>query len=339
MKTISELQGQLHDKKVLVRCNFDVPMEEGKVLDTTRIEDCVKTIKWLREQGARVVLVGHYDRPEGNPDPEKSLRPVIEVLSPLIGESIEFAEYSQNLREVSIPDAPIVLLENLRFWSGEEENDAEFVDALSTLGEIYVNEAFANCHREHASITGITAKLPSYAGLSLTKEVEILSKVRNHPDKPLVVVIGGAKLETKEPLIGVFADVADKILVGGKSAVELQDRTDLPANIILSELTETERDITPESARQFAEIIMQAKTVIWNGTMGVYEEEENREGTRIVAEAVNQTPAFTLVGGGDTETALTVLNLEHGIDFISTGGGAMLLFLSEGTLPGIEVLA
>jgi phosphoglycerate kinase len=229
-------------------------------------------------------------------------------------------------------------VENLRFWPEEEANSEDFARKLASLGEAYVNEAFANCHREHASIVGIPKFLPSFAGVSLSREIEVLTKLKNNPDKPFVVVIGGAKLETKEPLVNVFAESADQILVGGKVAVDMKDKGNMPGNVVLAELTPNGRDITESSARKFADIIMNAKTVIWNGTMGVFEESENQQGTKIVAEAINNTPAFTVIGGGDTETALTEFNLESGIDYISTGGGAMLELLSKGTLPGFKVL-
>jgi phosphoglycerate kinase len=338
MKNMIDFPNDFNHKKVLLRVNYDVPIENGKVQDTTRIEDSLKAINWLREQNAQVILLAHYDRPEGKPVPEMSLKPVGEVLSTVLKQPVAFAEYQQNVSDVSIPTDPIVLVENLRYWDGEESNDPDFAKALAAWGEVYVDESFAVCHREHASIVGIPKLLPAFAGPSLTHEIEVLTKVRNSPEKPLIVVIGGAKVETKEPLINVFSSVADYILVGGKSAIELQGRTDLPSNVVLSDLTPDKKDITLDSAHKFANLIMGAKTVIWNGTMGVYEEPENREGTRIVAEAVNTTEAFTVMGGGDTETALTILDLEKGIDFISTGGGAMLLLLSEGTLPGIEAL-
>lgn len=339
MKPLADHLPEVAGKRVLVRCNFDVPIEDSQVQDTTRIENAVPTLKALIENHCKVIMLSHYDRPEGQSDPSKSLRPIIPVLEPLINQKIEFIEYDQNIKQLSVPvNYELSLVENLRFWPGEEKGDQEFALTLASWGEVYVNEAFANCHRKHASIVGLPKHLPSYAGYGLAKEIEVLSKVRTNPDKPLVVIIGGAKIETKEPLIAVFTDKADHILVGGKSAVDLHGRQDLPSNVHLAQLKDDQRDVTADSARQFADIVMQAKTVVWNGTMGVYEEEEHMEGTRILAQAVNTTPGFTIIGGGDTETALTMLNLESGIDFISTGGGAMLTFLSEGKLVGVEAL-
>lgn len=339
MKTLQDHLGQIKQQKVLVRANFDVPIQDGQVVDTTRIENAIDTIKTLRQNQNGVIVLAHYDRPDGQPDPQKSLRPIVPILEQLTGEKVEFIEYSPNIADLVIPQMlPITLIENLRFWPGEEANQPEFSQTISTWGQAYVNEAFANCHREHASIVGLPQLLPSYAGLSLTEEIAILHKVKTNPDQPLVIIIGGAKLETKEPLIDTFADTADKILVGGKSAVDLQGRESLPPNVVIADLVKDTKDITKQSAKEFAAIINSAHTVIWNGTMGVFEEPNHQLGTKIVAQAVNSTPAYTLVGGGDTETALTQLNLESGIDFISSGGGAMLTYLSEGELVGTEAL-
>lgn len=340
MKKLSQHLTELSGKKVIVRCNFDVPIEDGVVQDTTRIEDAISTIKVLIENKCQVILVSHAGRPDGQPKEEFSLRAVLPVLNQLLSGDVAFADYKEDVSQVEISaEDPVTLVENLRFWSEEESNDLDFAKALSTLGEVYVNQAFANCHRAHASMVGLPKLLPSFAGINLAEEVEILSKVRTNPDKPLISVIGGAKLETKEPLVEAFTQVADKILVGGKIALDIQENEkEVPDNVVLAELSESGRDITQESAEKFAEIIKNAKTIMWNGTMGVFEEPENQLGTRIVAEAINNTPAYTLVGGGDTEAALTVLDMEDGVDFISTGGGAMLTFLSEGELVALKAL-
>lgn len=339
MQKITDHLEEVKDKKVLVRCNFDVPIEDGVVQDTTRIEDAISTVKTLRENNCTVIMIAHHGRPKGSYQESMSLSPVAKILEELLNQPVRLLEYKEDLSEVEHPQDGLALLENLRFWGGEEANDQVFAQKLSDLGEVYVNQAFANCHRQHASMVLLPKLLPAYAGGNLANEVEILTKSRNHPDKPLAVVIGGAKLETKEPLVDVFADVADNILVGGKVALDLKQKNAvLPENVTVAELIENGRDITLESAEHFAKIIQQAATVIWNGTMGVFEEEEYQAGTKIVAEAIHTTPAFTVVGGGDTETALTELQLEEHINFISTGGGAMLTFLSEGTLVALEAL-
>jgi phosphoglycerate kinase len=334
------LNNYLHDfagKRVLVRCNFDVPMAGGMVLDRTRIENTGETLRILLEYGCKLVLLAHYDRPDGWEE-DKSLRPVVAILEEMLGEAVGFVK---NLDRQLVEEVParVVLLENLRFWKGEQSNDNLMVKELADLGDFYVNEAFADCHREHASIVGLARELKGVAGLHLAREIQVLSSVRDHPVQPLVVVIGGAKLETKEPLVKAFESRADNVLIGGQIAYDLgKKKIDLTEKMVLADTDVSGKDITEESARRFADIILKARTVIWNGTMGVFEEESHRRGTEIIAEAVDRTSAFTVVGGGDTETALTILNLEDDIDHISSGGGAMLEFLVKGTLPGIEVL-
>ena len=339
MKKLAEHLDEVANKKVLVRCNFDVPIDKGQVMDTTRIEDAVSTITTLRKHNSSVILIAHYDRPEGKPNQDKSLKPIVPVLSELVGEAISFAEYKSDISQLEFhSDNKITLVENIRFWAQEESNDQAFAKSLASFADIYVNQAFAVCHREHASVVSIPRHLPSFAGINLANEVEILHRVKNNPDQPLVVIIGGAKLETKEPLVTAFADTAEKILVGGKISKDLEEKGPVPKNVELARLSKSGRDIDESSAKKFADIINNAKTVIWNGPMGVFEEPENAQGTRIVAEAVNDCPAYTIIGGGDTETALTNFDLEEGIDFISTGGGAMLTYLSEGSLVGLDVL-
>jgi len=340
MKRIADHLSDVKNKQVIVRCNFDVPIEEGVVQDTTRIEDSLSTIKLLRENSCKLILLSHHGRPDGSYHESMSLKPVSEVVRELVGEPVDFLSYQEDVAELRPSnEANITLVDNLRFWAGEEENDMEFAQKLSSFGEVYVNQAFANCHRKHASMVSLPTLLPAYAGVALANEVEILSKARNNPDKPLAVIIGGAKLETKEPLVSVFTDVADNILVGGKVALDLQEKnSEMPSNVTVADMIENGKDITKESAEKFAQIVQQAATVIWNGTMGVFEEEEYQAGTKILAEAVNTTSAFTIVGGGDTETALTELALQDGIDFISSGGGAMLTFLSDGKLVALTAL-
>lgn len=337
MQSITAALPDFSKKTAIIRANFDVPLENGQVQDTSRLEDAIPTIKLLRQNQCRIILLAHAGRPEGRFDSESSLMPVATFLTTTLGEPVALTDYQTDYHRINIPAGDIILLENLRFWPEEESNDPEFAKYLASLGDFYINEAFANCHRQHASIIGIPAHKPKFAGLSLTKEMEILHTVRNNPEHPLVVVIGGAKLETKAPLVEAFATRADQILVGGKIAIELKDKL-VPANVVVADLTSDTKDITPEAATKFADIIMAAKTVIWNGTMGVFEEPEHQLGTKIVAEAINKTPAFTLMGGGDTETALTLFNLESGIDHISSGGGAMLTYLVDGHLAGVDAL-
>jgi len=337
MRPLLEAFPQFDNKIALVRANFDVPLENGQIQDTTRIEDAISTLKELRTHQCRIIILAHAGRPEGRFDASSSLRPISTLLSTLLNEPVVMAEYSVDYHQLNIPDYPIVLVDNLRFWAEEETNDPGFAGYLASLGEFYINEAFANCHRKHASIVGIPSIIPGFSGISLAKEIEVLHNVRNNPEHPLVVVIGGAKLETKAPLVETFSSKADYILVGGKVALEMKDKI-VAANVHVAELTPDTKDITEKAALEFKDIIMNAKTVIWNGTMGVFEDPEHQLGTKIVAEAVNTTTAFTLMGGGDTETALTQFNLEKGIDHISSGGGAMLTYLVDGSLVGVDAL-
>lgn len=324
-------------KTVLVRCNYDVPVEDGKVQDTTRVEDSLETIRALLEHGCKVVLLAHLGRPDGERVAEMSLAPVRDLVESYLGETVLM---QPELKPDEIRNAPsrVVMLENLRYWAGEESNDDEFTKQLAECGDVYVNEAFAVCHRAHASMVGLPSVLPAYAGLHLANEVKILTEVRSNPQKPLVVVIGGAKVETKAPLVDVFKSVADTICVGGKIAQELSDEHKNLDNVMLAELLPDGKDVTETSANMFAAKIMTAKTVIWNGTMGVFEDEAYRLGTTIIARAINATDAYTVVGGGDTEAALTILDMEDNINHISTGGGAMLDLLVDGKLVALEAL-
>lgn len=338
MKKLSDHIASLAHKPVLVRCNFDVPIENGQVLDTTRIEDAKQTIHALQQVGASVRLIAHAGRPDGKYQASFSLQPITQVLSSILKAPITFIDYQQMSQWPQLPADQIILFDNLRFFSGEEENHSQFTDQLAQYAQAYVNECFATAHRQHASIVGLPNTLPSYLGYSFAHEIEVFAGLKN-PRQPLVVVLGGAKLETKKPMIEKFQPIADKILVGGKIALDLLDHphTQYP-NVHIAESKESGKDITEATARSFAESILQAGTVVWNGTMGVFEEPQHMQGTRIVAQAVNSTAAYTIVGGGDTESALTQLDQEANIDHISSGGGAMLTYISTGKLAALEAL-
>lgn len=333
----------LKDKTVLLRCNFDVPIAKGKVVDTTRIGDALKSLQLLQENSIKTIIIAHLGRPDGVYNSEFSLQPIVPVLEELLQQKIGLLGYHKDISQVatslSAHTESILLLENIRFWSGEEENNEDFTEALSQLGGAYINECFATSHRKHASMVGLPQMLPHYAGISLAQEITTLNRVKHHPEHPFVVVIGGAKLETKEPLVNAFVNTADKILVGGKVAFDLKSHPEpLPANVVLADTEPHGKDITKESAEQFATIINEAALVVWNGAMGVFEEDQYALGTKIVGKAMTETPGFSVVGGGDTETALTQFDLESGIDFISTGGGAMLEYLTQSSLPALEAL-
>lgn len=316
-------QGQ----KVLVRCDLDVPLQQAEnrllVADDTRLRGCLPTIQFLLSHNASVILLGHLGRPEGKVVEELRMEPVRQRLAALLR--------TDNF----------TLLENLRFDPGEEANDLEFTRKLASLGNFYVNEAFAASHRPHASIVGLPKLLPHAAGLHFVQEVEGLSKAVENPSRPLVFVIGGAKPETKLPMVEEFAKKADWVLVGGKliqnSEFKVQN-DNLKSKIIWGSLISSGLDINQESIEKFKEIIKNARTIVLNGTMGKYEERGAEKGTQQIFEAAANSSAFKIVGGGDTIAALTRFGLIGKMDYVSTAGGAMLEYLADGTLPGIEAL-
>ncbi|OGY25507.1 MAG: hypothetical protein A2Z11_03715 [Candidatus Woykebacteria bacterium RBG_16_43_9] len=329
MKLVKD--AEVSGKRVIVRCDFDVPIKSGTIQDDSRIKNTIPTLKLLLEKGVPLILISHIDRPKG-PDPSLSLKPVKEQLEKSLGEEIAFQE---NLEVDS--KAKINLLENLRFWPQEEGNDENFSKKLSTLGDIFVNECFATAHRSHASVVGIPKFLPAYAGLNLSRELEELNKILDHPSRPLVAIIGGAKIETKLPAIFNLAKAADKILVGGKLMFEVERRS-LPENVVVAHDDVDTKDIGSGSAKMFHDIISEAKMIVWNGPMGVFEEDKYMVGTKEVANSVVEANAYSVVGGGDTISALNKLELLSKINFVSTGGGAMLELLAGKTLPGLKVL-
>lgn len=322
-------------KKVLLRTNFDVPLigqesgrvKEWKIADETRIREALPTIKYLLGQQAKIIIVSHLGRPEGKVVPELSLRPIAEKLGEFLGRV----------------DQEIVILENLRFNPGEEANDENFAKKLALLADFYVNEAFACSHRPHASIVGVPKFLPPppaggrALGFEFLKEIEVLTRVRENPARPVVLILGGVK-EDKIAAAKKLVSWADWILLGGKlveydGAPELLDH-----HKVVGQLIKKDQDITMETVAEFKEIIEKAKTIIWAGPMGNFYDEKYATGTKVIAQAVAESKAFTVVGGGDTEVALTKFGLTSKINFISSGGGAMLEFLAAGTLPGIEAI-
>lgn len=318
-------------KKVIVRGDLDVPLENRQIEDATRIEKTIPTLKLLLNNHNQIFLISKLGRPEGR-DPNLSLKLVQPKLQELLGEEVIFQENLEQKME-----ARIVLLENLRFWSEEEENDLEFAKKLAGFGEIYVNECFSVAHRAEASVVLLPTLLPAYAGLELSKEVAELEKILKDPERPLVAIIGGAKLETKLPAITNLARVADKVLVGGKLMFEI-GKTKLPENVLVATDNIDQRDIGPESVELFKIEIDKAKMIVWNGPMGVFEEPEYAEGTKRVAEMVAGSSAYSLVGGGDTIAALREIQMLDKVDFVSVGGGAMLEFLEGKKLPALVAL-
>jgi len=340
-------------RRVLVRCDLDVPLRQAQgelfVEDDSRIRECLPSIKYLLDHAAKVILMGHSGRPEGQVVEELKLAPMAEKIKQLFNSrssplSIKWRKgFNFQLDGFSAYQISenLVLLENLRFYPGEESNDPQFAQALAVLGEFYVNEAFAASHREHASIVGVPKLLPHAAGFHFASEAEHLSKVLENPKRPLVLLVGGAKPETKLPLALEFAQKTDWVLIGGALAqrAKYQEQSDLKAkNILFANLTEDGFDIDGESIKKFSDIIKEAGTIIWNGPMGKYEEERWGAGTKRIAAEIVGCSGFKVVGGGDTIAALTKFNLIDKMDYVSTAGGAMLEYLSKGTLPGLEAL-
>lgn len=350
--------GDVSGKRVLVRTDFNVPMEEGVITDDFRIRAALPTINWLTERGAQVVCASHLGRPKGAPNPKYSMDAVRARLAEL---------------------APgVELLENLRFNPGEEGNDPAFVAQLVDGIDAYVDDAFGAAHRAHASIVGPPRTLPSAMGLLLAKEVEVLLGLRNHPKHPFVAVLGGSKISDKLGVVEALLNVCDALVVGGAMCFTFLAAKGHPIGASLFEPDQVETckrllasgktihlpddivgvdaagnyatygsrlpegakgfDIGPGSAAAFSDVIMDARTVFWNGPMGMFEDERFANGTRTVAQAMADTKAFTVVGGGDSAAALAQFRLDDEVSHVSTGGGASLELLELGDLPGLAAL-
>lgn len=359
--------GDLTGKRVLVRCDFNVPIQDGRITDDLRIRAALPTLEWLQAQGAKVTACTHLGRPKGTPDPAYSVEPVRRALAEL---------------------APgVELLDNLRFDPGETADGEAFVAKLVEGQDAYVNDAFGASHRAHASIVGPPRTLPSAAGRLVEKEVEVLLGVRNEPRRPFISILGGSKVSDKLGVINALLEVVDGLVIGGGmcftflaamghqvgSSLLEEDQVDtcrrlldsgatihLPSDITGlgpggkigdpsagGEVRQFGRnlpdgwmglDIGPGTAAEFSDVIAEARQVLWNGPMGVFEDPRFEAGTRTVAEAVADCRGFTVVGGGDSAAAVAQFGLADQIDHISTGGGASLELIEQGDLPGLEAL-
>jgi len=332
METLPSVKDlSVKQKTVLLRTNYDVSLKNGEVTSGTRIDESLATINYLFGQQAKIILLSHLGRPEGKVNPGLSLKPVVNYLGQLLKKEVPLFS---TINEID-KNQPMVMLENLRFWSGEENNDLNFTKSLANLGDFFINDAFACSHRQHASIVGLPQFLPSALGLDFLKEVEVLSGVRENPRRPVTLILGGAK-EDKLEVMEKLLDWANAILIGGKLS-QLINRSS-PTKVIMACLNPDGKDITLESVEKFKKIIDKAGTIVWAGPMGYYEDEKWSMGTREIAKAIIGSGAYTVVGGGDTEAALTKFGLTNKINYISSGGGAMFEFLAQGTLPGIEAI-
>src|SRR3989344_4309214 len=341
-------------KRVFVRGDIDAPLQFpisnsqfSKITDDTRLKDIWPTIEYLLKQNCQVVLAGHLGRPGGKVVPELSGRPVAEWFSQKMSN-----EQSSMGNQLAISDEKIgsfggfrvsedlAVLENLRFDSREEKNDEGFARELASLAEVYVNESFAESHREVASIVGVAKLLPHYGGFRLAKEVEVLSGILENPRRPLVVVIGGAKLETKLPVISKMAEVADFVIVGGKLLSEIIVGSPIMAmeKVKLLRQTENGKDCTLESIDRCQTLLQTAGTIVWNGPVGRIEDINYQVGTKRLAELIVGSKSYKVIGGGDTVGFGDKLGLTDKFDWVSSGGGSMLRFLAGEELPGITAL-
>ena len=378
-------------KRVLLREDLNVPMKNGAIADETRITAALPTLRWLRNHGARTVILSHLGRPDGKPDPKLSLRPIATRLSELLGTAVGFVGDCVGEAAVAaskaLADGGFVVFENVRFHPEEEANDPAFARELARSGDLYVNDAFGTAHRAHASTAGVAADLPAYAGLLMEAELSALSRLTEHPAHPFVCAIGGAKVVDK---VGVFENLIGKVdafVIGGGMAntflaaqgievgKSLRDPDLIPAQRIIAlalsrgvmlhlptdavvadafDADDTARvvpldqvgdgmilDIGPQTAAAYAGVLRAAKTIVFNGPMGVYEKTPYQNGTRVIGEAIAEATrngAVSVVGGGDAAAAAHALGFADAMTHVSTGGGATLEFLEGKTLPGIAAL-
>ncbi|WP_420453957.1 phosphoglycerate kinase [Rubrivirga sp.] len=388
MKTLSDLD--LAGRRVLVRVDFNVPMDGGAVTDDTRVRGALPTIRAILDAGGTPVLMSHLGRPKGAPDPAYSLRPVAAALDGLLDAPVVFCDETVgDQARACVDGAPagaVVLLENTRFLAGETSNDDETARQLAALGDVFVSDAFGSVHRAHASTAGVAALLPHAAGRLLEREVAFLTRALDEPGRPFVAVLGGAKVSDKIGVIEALAPTVDHLLIGGAMAYTFlaglghsvgdslveEDRTDeafqllerfkdtlrLPQDHVVADAFSADArtqtvtgeipdgwqglDIGPKTREQYANLLDGARTVIWNGPMGVFEMAPFAQGTLAVAEALAEATrehdALTVVGGGDSVAAINQAGLADAVTHVSTGGGAMLEFMEGKTLPGLAAL-
>jgi len=388
-KSIQDID--VNGKKVLVRVDFNVPIDEnGSITDDRRIREALPTIKYLREHNAKVILMSHLGRPKGKFNMKYSLKPVAERLAQKLGADVKLAGDvigDEVLAMVnSLKESEVMLLENVRFYEEEEKNDKEFSKKLAALGDIYVNDAFGTAHRAHATTAGIAEYLPSAIGFLIKKELDIMGKALTSPVRPFVAILGGAKVSDKIGVIENLMDKVDALLIGGgmaftfykamgyeigksileadkvelageilRKAEEKRVKLLLPIDIVVASEFNNDAhrrtvtanmipedqlglDIGEHTREVFADIVKHAKTVVWNGPMGVFEMSNFAKGTFALAEAMSECKGTTIVGGGDSAAAIEQLGFADKITHISTGGGASLEFLEGKILPGIDVI-
>lgn len=389
-KTIRDID--IFGRKILIRCDFNVPMEDGEITDDARIRGALPTIEYALAQGGKVILLSHMGRPKGKPDRAYTLAPVAERLSELLGQKVVFAQSDRvvdsKVRDTvaSMKDGEVVLLENTRFRVEETENRESFTAELASLGDVFVNDAFGTAHRAHCSTAGLAAFLTSVSGFLIEKELQFLGDAINYPKRPFLAIMGGAKVGDKIKVIEEILKKVDVLILGGgmtytfykaqgyeigksildeenvalaagllKTAEDRGVKLLLPVDVVCApdfsekgpiQIHNSNKmppdmmglDIGPKTEALFTKEIGDAKTIIWNGPMGVFEMESFAAGTRSVAEAMAKSEGTTIIGGGDSAAAVTKFGLSEKMSHISTGGGASLEFLEGKELPGVAVL-
>lgn len=389
-KTVRDID--VKGKRVLVRCDFNVPQKDGAITDDKRIVSALPTISYLREHGAKIILMSHLGRPKGEPKPEYTLRPVADRLSELLDTEVKFTSCPTVICDTvkamaeTLQDGEVMLLENVRFRKEETENGADFAKELASLGEIFVQEAFGTAHRAHASTAGVADYLPAVSGFLIEKEVKFLGSAVEEPERPFVAIMGGAKVGDKIPVIESLLQKVDTLIIGGGMAYTffkamgleigtsildeeniglagelLQKAADagvkmlLPVDIVCAERFDNDApsrivdreeipadmmglDIGPKTVEVYRKALNEAKTVVWNGPMGVFEMPSFEKGTKAIAEILAESDAVTVIGGGDSAAATEQFGLADKMTHISTGGGASLEFLEGRVLPGIAVI-
>ena len=389
-KTVRDIN--VKEKKVLVRCDFNVPLdkETGVITDNRRIRAALPTIQYLLDNNAKVILCSHLGRPKGEFNPKYSLRPVAEELSKLLNKEVKLAKdvIGEDAKQLisNIKEGEIVLLENVRFHGEEEKNDADFAKALADFAEIYVNDAFGTSHRAHGSTAGVADYLPAVSGFLIEKELEFLGGALEEPKKPFIAILGGAKVSDKIGVIENLIEKVDTLIIGGGMAYTFfkakgyeigtsiceDDKIDLAKSLLEkaeekgvklllpvdnkvakefsndSEYIEVASneipndymgmDIGTKTIENFKEVLKDAKTIVWNGPLGVFEFDKFAQGTNEVAKILGSLDAITIIGGGDSAAAIEKMGLADKMTHISTGGGASLEFLEGKMLPGIACL-
>ena len=387
-KTVEDID--VSGKKVLVRCDFNVPFDaEGNISDPKRINEALKTIKYLKDHGAKVILCSHLGRPKGEFNMKYSLAPVAAYLTKALGQEVKMAKdvvgESAHALADSLKDGDVMLIENVRFHKEEEKNDPEFAKQLASLADIYVNDAFGTAHRAHASTAGVADYLPAVCGFLIQKEITVMGGALSNPKRPFVAILGGAKVSDKIGVITNLIDKCDTLIIGGAMAYTFaaaqgrkignskceEDKIDLAKDILskaeakgvkfllpvdnmcadaFAEDANTKvfegdiddgwmgLDIGPKTMKLYADAVKDAGTVVWNGPMGVFEMAPFAKGTIAVAQAIADSNAISIIGGGDSAAAVETLGFADKMTHISTGGGASLEFLEGRVLPGIACL-